>query len=134
MSQLPPRLRVSLPWNEKRICIYVPLPKVVGSLEMQPLQQQPVVIQFNVNMYYTRIDKKTIILERMGVRWTHILTEAFSREGRDFSWVVKHNWHNWRIIIPHDLKTHFLQFWPEEVTVLPNSCKFLSSWKGAKAP
>lgn len=65
--------------------------------------------------------------------WTHILLEALSREGRNFARIIKHYWHHWRVIIPKNLKTHALQFWPEKVAILTYLCKFLGSYMDTRA-
>jgi hypothetical protein len=59
---------------------------------------------------------------------TDLLSKALPRECRDLSRIVKHYGHNRRIIVAKNLKTHLLEFGPEEITVLTDACKFLGTF------
>mmetsp|Transcript_10156 Transcript_10156/g.15137 ORF Transcript_10156/g.15137 Transcript_10156/m.15137 type:complete len:211 (+) Transcript_10156:229-861(+) len=45
--------------------------------------------------------------------------KQFPRKGRDFRWVVKHDRHNWTVIIAQNLQSHLRQFHAEIVAIIP---------------
>ena len=58
---------------------------------------------------------------------TNLLFKALPRKSRNLCRIVEHYGHNWRVIVTKNLKTHLLELWPEEITVLTDACKFLGT-------
>lgn len=64
---------------------------------------------------------------------TNLLSKAFPRKCRNLSRIVKHYGHDRRVIVTKNLKTHLLELWPEEITILTDTCKFLGTCNTSQA-